>query len=305
MLRPYQMRVLLLAGQTVRVSTISSRLFTTTTPWNNTAVASDMSYIPDVPTTKLTKDQLKRRELKRKLRQKTQARLPPHTDPLYTPTPLALRILRSIEVGQPISQQTITCSIQLINEKGVVPLNGEVHFPHPLKSSRIIAFSTDESLLSQVRNDCFTVGGQDLINKLLDGEIDVASIDKCVATSEMVPLLNKQLGRILGRRGIMPNMKRPGTVGPDLLSLVKDSQGKVTFRQRGGSGASLVWVNVSVGNVSMSDSDIMENLISLRDGVRESLKLQKEKAARKNQVSLVGRVTLTSTHGPGLTIDFM
>ncbi|CAL9735120.1 large ribosomal subunit protein uL1m [Monosporozyma servazzii] len=253
------------------------------------------------PVSKLTKDQLKRRELKRKVKHKIQARLPAHVDPLYVSVPNALRIIRALEVGQPESQQTITVTMQVINEKGVNPLNGDIQLPHPLKASKIVAFSNDPTTLEKVAPLCMAVGGQDLIDKIIKGELPITEIDSSFATPDIAPKLSQQLGKLLGRRGILPNAKK-GTVAEDLLQLIQSNVGKIPFRQRGGEIAS---VNISVGKCTMSDHEILENIIAARTAVMEAVKTQKNKAAKKHQVSILGRTTLTSTHGPGLVIDFV
>lgn len=261
--------------------------------------SSDASINSNV--SKLTKEQLKRRELKRKVKQKIKARLPAHADPLYVTIPNALRILRALEVGQPESQQTISITMQVINEKGVTPLNGDIQLPHPLKASRIIAFSNDPEKLKQVSSLCMATGGQDLIDKILNGELPITEIDKSFATPDISPKLNQQLGKLLGRRGVLPNVKK-GTVAEDLLQLIQNNVGKIPFRQRGTETAS---INISIGKCSMSDQQILENIIAARNAVMDAAKIQKDKAAKKHQVSILGRTTLTSTHGPGLVIDFV
>ena len=261
--------------------------------------SSDASINSNV--SKLTKEQLKRRELKRKVKQKIKARLPAHADPLYVTIPNALRILRALEVGQPESQQTISITMQVINEKGVTPLNGDIQLPHPLKASRIIAFSNDPEKLKQVSSLCMATGGQDLIDKILNGELPITEIDKSFATPDISPKLNQQLGKLLGRRGVLPNVKK-GTVAEDLLQLIQNNVGKIPFRQRGTETAS---INISIGKCSMSDQQILENIIAARNAVMDAAKIQKDKAAKKYQVSILGRTTLTSTHGPGLVIDFV
>lgn len=250
---------------------------------------------------RLTKEQLKRRELKRKVKQKIKARLPAHADPLYMTVPNALRVIRALEVGQPESQQTITITIQVISDKGVTPLSGDIQLPHPLKESRIIAFSNDPEKLQQVSSLCMATGGQDLIDKVVGGDLPVTEIDKSFATPEILPNLNQQLGKLLGRRGILPNVKN-GTVAEDLLKLIQTNIGKIPFRERGGEIAS---INISVGKCSMSDKEILENIIAARNAVMDAVKIQKERAAKKHQVSILERTTLTSTHGPGLVIDFV
>src|SRR5690625_5229311 len=100
-----------------------------------------------------------------------------------------------------------------------------------------------------------------------------------------------QLGQILGRRGLMPNPKT-GTVTPDVVTAVKNAKaGQIRYRAdkngiiHGGLGVLSFEVDAIKGNLEALIAD-----------------LKRVKPASAKGVYLK-KITLSSTMGPGLTID--
>lgn len=248
---------------------------------------------PSTIATKLSKDQLKRRELRRLVQRKAAARKPAADHPLYMPVTQALRFLRAAEVGQPQSQQTISLTTLVISERGASQLNGNISFPKPLKDVKIAVFTNDENQLKIARDqfNCHLVGGSELIEKIKKGEVPL-DFDKAFATPDIAISLTSQLGRILGPRGLLPNAKK-GTVTEDISSLIKDSMGTLPFRQRGNC------ISIAVAKCSFTDTQVLENILAAQKSFKLALANQKAK-----KPSILGQTTLTTTHGPGLVIDF-
>ncbi|EDO15036.1 hypothetical protein Kpol_392p3 [Vanderwaltozyma polyspora DSM 70294] len=245
------------------------------------------------PVSKSVKDKLKRRELRRHSKRKADARKPASSYPLYMPISQALRYLRAAEVGQPISQQIITITTDVVSERGNLNLNGNISYNTPIKDVKIAVFSNDPEKLAKIKEEhnCHLIGGTDLVEKIKSGKQPV-DFDKAFATPDISPMLTSQLARVLGPRGVLPTIKK-GTVSEDVSSLIKGSIGLMPFRQTGNS------ISVSVGRCNFSDKQILENIIAVRSAYNTTLSSQKSK-----KPSLLGKTTITSTHGPGITIDF-
>lgn len=243
---------------------------------------------------KLTKEQLKKREVRRAARRKVEAKKPAHTHPLYLPIPLALRYLRAVEVGYPASQQVITATTSVVADRGNPPLAGNVSLPSPLKDVLVAVFSNDDQQLSMAKKKfrCHLVGGSDTISKIKQGEIPV-DFDKAFATPDIAQELTSQVARILGPRQVLPMAKR-GTVAPDLEPILKNSFGSIPFRQKGNS------ISLAVAKCDFSDRQVLENLLSVQTAFKEAVSNQKAK-----RPSILGRTTLTTTHGPGIVIDLV
>ncbi len=158
------------------------------------------------------------------------------------------------------------------------------------KVVRILVFTQGEgdTLARQAGADF--VGSDDLIKQIEGGwtEFDVA-----IATPEQMGKVGK-LGKILGRRGLMPNPKS-GTIAQagDLPRVIQEvRRGKVEFRNEPKAGL----VHVGVGKLSFSEEQIRENVVSLIDSVVRN----KPSGAKGTYIK---SITLTSTMGPGIHLD--
>lgn len=253
--------------------------------------AATTATTPSAPS--LTKEQLKRRELRRLLKQKADARKPASQHPLYMTIPMAMRYLRAAEVGQPTSQQTVSLTTLVVAEKGVPPLYGNVLFPTPLRTSKIAVFSNDPEKLAEIREkfNVYLTGGTELVEDIKNGKVKV-DFDKAFATPDIANVLAGQLGRILGPKGVLPNVKK-GTVSEDLVSLIRENTGSMPFRER------KKCISIAIGNVQFSDRQIIENIIATRDAFRQAVATQKTK-----KPSILGKTVLSTAHGPGIVIDF-
>lgn len=131
------------------------------------------------------------------------------------------------------------------------------------------------------------VGAEDLMETIQGGTID---FDRCIATPDMMPIVGR-LGKILGPRGLMPNPKI-GTVTMDVKGAVEAAKGgQVTFRvEKGGI------IHAGVGKASFPEDKLAENIRSIVDAVVRS----KPTGAKGTYLK---KVSLSSTMGPGVTVD--
>jgi len=132
-------------------------------------------------------------------------------------------------------------------------------------------------------------GSDDLIAKIQGGFLD---FDVLVATQDMMPALAR-LGKILGPKKLMPNPKA-GTVvtGDNIGRAVQDFKGgKVEYRNdRQGN------VHVAIGKLSFDEKKILKNMSAIVDAIQKS-----RPGSAKG--TYIRSLTLTSTMGPGLSID--
>jgi len=114
--------------------------------------------------------------------------------------------------------------------------------------------------------------------------------DAVIATPDMMRSAGK-LGKVLGPRGLMPNPKT-GTVTFDVAKAIKEVKaGKVEFRvDKAGI------VHCAIGKIQFDPAKIAENAHAVIDAV-----VKAKPAAAKGKY--VKKITLTSTMGPGITID--
>jgi large subunit ribosomal protein L1 len=170
-------------------------------------------------------------------------------------------------------------------------LRGTVLLPHGTgKQVRILVFAEGEDARLAEEAGADVVGADDLAKRIEGGwtEFDVA-----IATPPMMRVVGR-LGRVLGPRGLMPSPKA-GTVvnGADLPRVIQETrQGRVEFRLDKTAN-----IHVPIGKVSFGQEQLVDNFNALMDAVKSN-----RPAGAKGQ--MVRRVTMTSTMGPGIKIEY-
>ncbi len=170
-------------------------------------------------------------------------------------------------------------------------IRGVVRLPHGLgKTVRVLVFAAAEAeAAAREAGADFIINDDEGIKKISDGwtEFDVA-----IAVPEMMPKVGR-LGRVLGRRGLMPNPKT-GTVvaAEDLKRAVSEAKaGRVEYRlDRTGN------IHCALGKVSFPVEQLVENLAAIMETIRRV----KPPAAKGIYVK---RVTVAATMGPGIKVD--
>lgn len=186
--------------------------------------------------------------------------------------------------------ETVELAIRLgVNPKHADQMvRGTVVLPHGLgKQKKVLVIAFGEKVKEAEEAGADEVGGDDVVEKIKKGWLDFEAV---VATPDMMKSVGK-LGRILGPKGMMPNPKT-GTVTFEVANAVKEIKaGKVEFRvDKAGI------IHAPVGKVSFDEDKLLQNARTLIDSVvRAKPPTSKGKYLRS--------VTLSSTMGPGLSID--
>jgi large subunit ribosomal protein L1 len=155
------------------------------------------------------------------------------------------------------------------------------------KVVRVAVFAQGEKAQEALRVGADEVGGEDLVKKIEGGWLD---FDVAVATPDMMGMVGK-LGRILGRRGLMPNPKA-GTVTFDIERAIGEVKaGRVEFKVDKGA-----IIHVAVGKASFAEEALVSNLAALLDAINRA------RPSGAKGTYLKG-VTIASTMGPGVRVD--
>ena len=185
-------------------------------------------------------------------------------------------------------------TVELAINLGVDPkhsdqvVRGTVVLPNGLGTLvRVLVLAGGDKIREAQEAGAEFVGGDELVQKIMEGWTDY---DAVIATPDMMRSAGK-LGKVLGPRGLMPNPKT-GTVTFDVAKAIKEVKaGKVEFRVDK-TGV----IHVPVGKLSFDEQKLVENANSLLGAV-----VKAKPAAAKGKY--VKKITLTSTMGPGITID--
>jgi large subunit ribosomal protein L1 len=167
-------------------------------------------------------------------------------------------------------------------------VRGTVILPHGTgKKVKILVFAQGEKEKEAREAGSDFVGGEDLVEKILQGWLE---FDKAIATPDMMKVVSK-LGKVLGPRGLMPNPK-VGTVTFEVGKAVQDlKSGKVEFKaDKAGN------LHISVGKVSFGQEKLRENILTLLDAV-----IKAKPASSKG--TYVKGLAISTTMGPGIKVD--
>ena len=167
-------------------------------------------------------------------------------------------------------------------------VRGTVVLPHGIgKKIRVIVFAQGDKAQEALKAGADEVGGEDLAKRIEAGWLD---FDVAVATPDMMGMVGR-LGRILGRRGLMPNPKS-GTITFDLERAIREvKSGRVEFKvDKGGI------IHTSFGKASFEPQQLSENLAALVDAINRA-----RPSAAKGQY--FKSLTVASTMGPGIRVD--
>lgn len=157
------------------------------------------------------------------------------------------------------------------------------------KAVRVLVFTQGESEKLAREAGADYVGGDELIKKIEDGWLE---FDVAIATPEMMPKIGK-LGKILGRRGLMPNPKSGTVAQPaDLPRVIREARkGRVEFKLD-----KTAIIHSPLGKVSFEDEKLLENLAALIDAV-----VKAKPTGAKGQ--FIKSASLTTSMGPGIKLD--
>ena len=169
-------------------------------------------------------------------------------------------------------------------------VRGVAMLPNGLgKPVRVLVFATADVADIAKEAGADFVGNDDLIKSIEDGWI---GFDVGLAIPEMMTKIGR-LGRVLGRKGLMPN-PRTGTMiqSQDLPRAINDAKkGRVEFRMD-----RTAIIHASIGKIGQSSDHLMENLAALIDSV-----LKSRPPGVKG--TFVKSSYLTSTMSPSINLD--
>jgi large subunit ribosomal protein L1 len=166
-----------------------------------------------------------------------------------------------------------------------------VILPHGLgKTVRVLVFAEGDAAHAAQEAGADIVADDDIIAKIANEgwtEFDVA-----LAVPEMMRKIGR-LGRVLGRKGLMPNPKAGTLVQPeDIPRAIEEAKaGRIEFRNDKTGN-----VHVLIGKVSFSEEQLVGNMATIMDTIRRN----RPPAAKG---AFVRRAVICSTMGPGVRMD--
>lgn len=206
---------------------------------------------------------------------------------LYTPAEAAALLKKTATAK---FDQTIEVHIRL----GVDPrqsdemVRGTVGLPHGTgKKLRIVVFAQGDKAAEATKAGADEVGAADLVAKIDGGWME---FDVVIATPDMMGQVGK-LGKVLGRKGLMPNPKA-GTITMDLERTISElKSGRVEYKVD-----KIGAIHLGIGKASFTEDQIVGNLSALVDAVNRA------KPTGLKGTYLKG-ISVATSMGPGIAID--
>ncbi len=181
--------------------------------------------------------------------------------------------------------ESIDLSILINNKqkKNEINIRTAVNMPSGTgKKVKVAVVAEDPKQKDAKNSGADLVGGDDLIEKIKNGELN---FEKLICTTSMMIKLSK-LGKVLGPKGLMPNPKL-GTVTDNIVEAVKNAKaGQIELKNDKDGN-----IGLSFGKKSFSDENLIKNFDTVFDT------LEKEKSNLTIKGDLIKNVYITSTMG--------
>ena len=211
-------------------------------------------------------------------------------DTLYSPED-AIKLLKEIAFAK--FDETVEVHLRL----GIDPRHSDqqirstVVLPYGLgKTVRVLVFAEGEAARMAEEAGADIVADDEVIARIANEgwtEFDVA-----LAVPDMMRKIGR-LGKVLGRKSLMPNPKAGTLVQPeDIGRAIEEARaGRVEFRNDKTAN-----IHVPIGKTSFTEEQLIGNMAALMDAIRRN-----RPSAAKGQFAR--RVVITSTMSPGIRVD--
>lgn len=187
-------------------------------------------------------------------------------------------------------------TLELHLKMGLDPRNatqqvrGVTLLPYGLgKEVRVLVFAQGEAAKVAEESGADYVGSDDIIKKIEGGWVE---FETAIATQDMMGKVGK-LGKVLGRKGLMPNPKS-GTVVPpnDIERAVSDARkGRVEFKLD-----RTAIIHLPLGKISFDENKLLENLTAIIDSI-----VKAKPSGAKGQY--IRTASISTSSGPGIKLD--
>ena len=169
-------------------------------------------------------------------------------------------------------------------------LRGVALLPNGLgRPVRVLVFAQGDAARTARETGADYVGDDDVIQQIDGGWVE---FDIAIATPDMMGKIGR-LGRVLGRRGLMPNPRTGTVVQPEDIGRAVDEakKGRVEVRMD-----RTAIIHAPIGKASFESEKLYENLSSLMEMVSRS-----RPPAVKGQ--FIRSAYMTSSMGPSIPLD--
>lgn len=183
-------------------------------------------------------------------------------------------------------------AVKLKTSKSGAVLRNRIKLPHPVKTDAKVAVicPEDSAVAAEARQlGAVAVGEESLFERIRGGDIPFTMLICHTGSEDKLKQAN--LGRILGPKGLMPNLKMK-TITSNVKALMTDSAGAAEFRERRGV------LRIAIGQLGFTPEMVAKNLKAVMGKVKNDIS-----ALDENAVKSIDEVVLSSTNGPGFSLN--
>jgi large subunit ribosomal protein L1 len=203
----------------------------------------------------------------------------------------------AIKIAKEVAPAKFNETVELHLRLGIDPRHSDqqvrstVLLPNGLgKTVRVLVFAEGEGAKIAQEAGADFVADDEMIARIANEgwvEFDVA-----LAVPDMMRKIGR-LGKVLGRKGLMPNPKAGTLVQPDDIprAIEEARAGRVEFRNDKTAN-----IHLPIGKTSFTEQQLVENMAAVMDAIRRN-----RPASAKG--TYVRRVVVTTTMGPGIRVD--
>ena len=200
----------------------------------------------------------------------------------------AVQLLQSIPAAKFREGVDVSVNLGIDARKSDQTVRGSSLLPHGTgKTVRVAVFTQGANAAAAKAAGADVVGMEDLAESIKAGNMD---FDVVIASPDAMGVVGR-LGQVLGPRGLMPNPK-VGTVTQDVATAVTNAKGGQVRYRADKNGI----IHCSIGKIDFNAQQLQENFAALL------VDLKKAKPSNAKGIYLK-KATLSSTMGPGLTVD--
>ena len=200
----------------------------------------------------------------------------------------AVALLKELATAKFVESVDVAVNLGIDAKKSDQNVRGATVLPNGTgKDVRVAVFTQGANAEAAKEAGADIVGFEDLAEEIKAGNMD---FDVVIAAPDAMRVVG-QLGTILGPRGLMPNPK-VGTVTPNVAEAVANTKaGQAQYRvDKAGI------IHTTIGQVGFTTEQVAQNVQALISDLKRA-----KPATSKG--TFIKKITLSSTMGPGITID--
>ncbi len=214
----------------------------------------------------------------------------------YGPNAMLTRLVRSyvraFEVGQNPTSVGYDLAVKLKSLKGGPVVRNRIRLPHPVGSDTrigVVCRRTASSRPRRGRSAPWQLGEESLFEQIRAGNIPFNKLI-CHESSEAA-LKKAALGKILGPKGLMPNLKTR-TITKDVLEMMREIAGASDYKERNAV------VRLAIGQLGFTPEMVSDNIKAFMSLLRSDVAGIEGRFAKT-----VDEVVLSATHSPGFSLN--